>query len=234
MSVLEFDGTSTNYIEIPDDAVFSVATTGSLTVSAWMRPGTLSFPIAQSDLSGDNAHVHWLGKGQDDHQEWTFRMYNGDTSHTRPGRISFYVFNPGPPAGQASNLGVGAYFQDPVQVGQWIHVVGVADGAQQAALIYKDGTLRNQQSWSKESIVPVHGPAPVRIATRDLKSFFLGAIRDVRFWNRALTADEVQKLYTNIIPQEGLVAAFELSRDYVPDSTGGHDGQLNAGTWTTS
>jgi len=232
MSVLQFDGTNTNYIEIPDHAAFSVATTGSLSVSAWMRPDTLSFPIAQSDGSGDNAYIHWMGKGEDDQQEWTFRMYNDDPLHARPNRISFYVFNPKPPAGSATNLGVGAYFQDSVTVGEWIHVVGVADGGQKATLIYKNGVLRNQQLWSKESIVPGHGTSPLRIATRDLKSFFLGAIRGVRFWNRALTADEVQKLYTHVIPPDGLVAAFELSRDSVPDSAGGHNGQLNAGTWT--
>jgi hypothetical protein len=232
MSVLQFDGTKTNYIEIPDNAAFSAATTSSLTVSAWMRPGTLSFPVAQSDGSGDNAYIHWLGKGEDDQQEWTFRMYNDDPSHARPSRISFYVFNPGPPSGTTSNLGVGAYFQDPVTVGEWIHVVGVADGGQKATLIYKNGAPRNQQPWSKENIVPVHGTAPVRIATRDLNSFFLGAIRGVRFWNRALTADEVQGLYTHVIPKAGLVAAFELSSDSVPDSAGGHNGLLNAGTWT--
>jgi hypothetical protein len=233
MSVLQFNGTNTNYIEIPDNAVFSVATTGSLTVSVWMRPDTLSFPIAESDGSGDNPYVHWLGKGEDDQQEWTFRMYNDDPSEARPSRISFYVFNPKAPSGEKSNEGVGAYFQDPVTVGEWIHVVGVADGNQQATLIYKNGAQQDQQSWTKENIVPVHGTAPVRIATRDLNSFFLGAIREVRVWNRVLTADEVQMVYTGVIPQDGLVAAFLLSHDTAPDSVGGHDGQVNGGTWTT-
>jgi len=229
MSVLQFNGTTTNYIEIPDDAAFSVATTDSLTVSAWMRPDILTFPISEG-----TGYVHWLGKGETDRQEWTFRMYNQTTTDTppRPNRISFYVFNPSAPSG-GINLGVGAYFQDPVTVGEWIHVVGAADGDQQATIIYKDGVQRDQQSWSKENIVPVHGTAPVRIATRDFNSFFLGAIRDVRVWNRALTADEVQMVYTHVIPHKGLVAAYELSRDTAPDSSGGHDGQVNGGTWTT-
>jgi Concanavalin A-like lectin/glucanases superfamily len=233
MSVLQFDGTKSNYIEIPDNAVFSAATTGSLTVSAWMRPDTLSFPISEDDGSGDNPYVHWLGKGEDDQQEWTFRMYNDNPTQARPSRISFYVFNPKASSGEKINLGVGAYFQDPVTVGEWIHVTGVADGAQQATVIYKNGAKENQQLWSKEKIVPVHGTAPVRIATRDLNSFFLGAIRDVRVWNRALTKEEVKMVYTHVIPHDGLVAAYLLSRDPAPDSIGGHDGRVNGGTWTS-
>ena len=34
-----------DYIEIPDSPDFSVATTGQLTVSAWIRPDVLTFPI---------------------------------------------------------------------------------------------------------------------------------------------------------------------------------------------
>ena len=234
MSVLQFNGTNSNYIEIPDDAAFSVATTGSLTVSAWMRPDTLTFPTAEGGGSGDNAYVHWLGKGEDGQQEWTFRMYNDDPTQARPSRISFYVFNPTVPPGGTVNLGVGAYFPGPVTAGEWINVVGVADGGQQATLIYKNGAPEDQQPWSKENIVPVHGTAPVRIATRDFNSSFLGAIREVRFWNRALAANEVQQVFTEVIPPDGLVAAFLLASDTAPDSIGGHDGQVNGGTWTPS
>src|SRR5262247_1601929 len=57
-SVLVFDGID-DYIEIPDSPDFSVATTGQLTVSAWIRTDVLTFPIAQS-----TGYVHWMGKGE--------------------------------------------------------------------------------------------------------------------------------------------------------------------------
>ncbi|MBV8277176.1 MAG: hypothetical protein JO170_18225 [Verrucomicrobia bacterium] len=90
MSTLQFNGTKNDYVEIPSSADFSVATTGSLTVSAWMRPDVLTFPIAES-----TGYVHWLGKGEAGQQEWTFRMYNFKTQDqpSRRNRISFYVFN---------------------------------------------------------------------------------------------------------------------------------------------
>src|SRR5258705_9949548 len=125
MSILRFDGAK-DHIEIPDDIGFSVATTGNLTIAAWMRPDVLTFPNSEG-----TGYVYWMGKGGIDQQEWTFRMYNETTTDNppRPNRISFYVFNP------HGRKGVGSYFQEPVQAGEWIHVVGIAGG--QNALMYK-------------------------------------------------------------------------------------------------
>ena len=143
MSILQFDGAK-DYIEIPDDIGFSVATTGTLTVAAWMRPDVLTFPNSEG-----TGYVHWMGKGGLDQQEWTFRMYNETTTDNppRPNRISFYVFNP------QGGKGVGSYFQEPVQAGEWIHVVGIADG--QNALIYKNGAFKKSESYSG-IITPQH------------------------------------------------------------------------------
>jgi hypothetical protein len=220
MSTLQFNGTTSDYIENSESVDFSVATTGSLTVSAWMRPDVLTFPISES-----TGYVHWMGKGETGQQEWTFRMYNETTTDVppRPNRISFYVFN------LAGGKGVGSYFQEPVTAGEWLHVAGIADG--QNTYIYKNGVLKDSQSYVG-IITPTHGTAPLRIATRDFNSFFLGAIRAVRVWNRALTASEVALVYTNTIPQDGLVAEYRLEYDIAPDSVGLHDGQIVGGTWT--
>jgi hypothetical protein len=220
MSTLQFNGTATDYIEISDSADFSVATANSLTASAWMRPDVLTFPNSES-----TGYVHWMGKGEAGQQEWTFRMYNETTTDVppRPNRISFYVFN------LQGGEGVGSYFQDPVQAGEWIHVVGIADG--QNTYIYKNGVLKQSQSYAG-IITPQHGTAPLRIATRDFKSFFLGAIRGVQLWSRALTASEVQMVFTDIIPQDGLVAEYLLERDVAPDTAGLHNGQIVGGLWS--
>jgi hypothetical protein len=220
MSTLQFNGTASDYVEIADSADFSVATTGSLSVSAWMRPDVLTFPNSES-----TGYVHWMGKGEAGQQEWTFRMYNETTTDVppRPNRISFYVFN------LQGHQGVGSYFQEPVQVGEWIHVVGVADG--QNSSIYKNGVFKQSQSYAG-IITPQRGAAPVRMATRDFKSFFLGAIRGVRIWNRALTPSEVQMVFTDTIPQDGLVAEYRLEQDIVPDEVGLHNGLIFGGLWT--
>ena len=126
--------------------------------------------------------------------------------------------------------GVGSYFQEPVQAGEWIHVVGIADG--QSTFIYKNGVFKLSQSYAGV-ITPQHGAAPMRMATRDFKSFFLGSIRGVRIWNRVLTAAEVQMVFTNTIPQDGLVVEYRLEQDIVPDDVGLHNGQIFGGVWTS-
>ncbi len=83
-------------------------------------------------------------------------------------------------------------------------------------------------------MTPTHGSAPLRIGTRDFGSFFLGAIREVRLWNRALTATEVNGLFGGTAPQDGLVAEYLLGRDVAVDSAGAHNGVIVGGTWVAA
>jgi hypothetical protein len=231
---LVFDGQD-DYIEIPDSADISAATTGQLSVSAWVRPDVLTFPIFQG-----SGYVHWMGKGQAGQQEWVFRMYNQETTDTppRPNRISFYLFNP------VGGEGIGSHFQQPVQTGEWIHVVGTADGEKTS--IYKNGEFEDCDRYTGTGpgpchnyppdlwIKPTRGTAPLRIGTRDRESFFLGAIREVRIWSRALTATEVGALFGGSVAQDGLVAEYLLRQDIALDSAGLHNGVIAGATWVAS
>jgi hypothetical protein len=131
-----------------------------------------------------------------------------------------------------------------VQAGEWIHVVGTAD--EQKTTIYKNGEFKDCDRYTgtgpppchnyppERWITPTHGTAPLRIGTRDRGSFFLGAIREVRIWSRALTATEVGALYTNLVPQVGLVAEYLLGQDIALDSTGLHNGFITGASWIAS
>jgi Concanavalin A-like lectin/glucanases superfamily len=244
---LKFNGIDT-YVEIPSTEDYSLATTGELTVTAWIRPDTLNFPRWEA-----TRYVHWLGKGEgagdNGQQEWTFRMYNRD--HTaddppRPNRISFYVFNP------AGGEGVGSHFQDTLHKGHWIFVAGIADAAR--TYIYRDGEYRRCDTFRGPSLgrCPIHyqpppnqdvqlqidptaGTSPLRLGTRDLNSFFEGGISRLRIWNRALEAHEVAGLYaSDAVPAEGLIAEFLLNRDSgatAIDTAQGNDGTILGGLW---
>lgn len=220
---LQFDGSNTNYVEVPDSTDFSVDTSGALTISAWMRPDALIFPNEES-----SGYVHWLGKGTLNQQEWTFRMYGLDNTESRENRISFYVFNNGP------GRGCGSYFQDPILASQWIHVVGVVDNSAQTTSIYKNGLLRNTQSYSG-IITPRHAAAPLRMGTRDFASFFAGALAQVRLWNRVLSAQEINDLYAlGSVPPDGLVAEYLLNEgagSIAFDTANGHDGTIFGSMW---
>lgn len=213
---LLFDG-STTFIEVPDSPDFSVATTGALTVAAWIRPDLLQFPGEEGE-----GYVHWLGKGEPDQHEWTFRIYGQDNTVGRDNRISFYVFN------KSGGLGVGSYVQEPVEPGAWIHIAGVADGTQ--THIYKNGVLKRSDVYAG-TITPERGNAPLRIGTRNFASFFLGSIRGVAIYGFALSEEAIFALYSGSMPK-GVRAEYELTNDIAVDGAGGmHPGVIVSGCW---
>jgi hypothetical protein len=183
------------YVEVPDNVAFGVPASGrGLTVEAWMRPDTLTF-------RGETAehYVHWLGKGEAGAYEWGFRFYSGD-SPDRPNRISAYIWNPS--VARGSNEGAGAYFQDVLQPGAWIHVVatfdpGAASDPHAGVSIYKNGAFRagplksRGARYASYAIEPVHGPAPLRFGTRDFQSYFKGGLDDIAIYPRVLSAAEI-------------------------------------------
>jgi hypothetical protein len=244
---LHFDGNS-DYVEIPNSTGLSVATTGVLTVSAWIMPEVLTFPKTTR-----GGYMHWLGKGEGSgaggQQEWTFRMYNLENDVNRPNRISFYVFN------SAGHLGVGAYFEDPadpVVAGVWMHFAGVADNG--AITIYKNGVdtghcfqyqgvgnCPNQLDSAGNPIIinPLGGSAPMRIGTQDGKTFFQGGIAKVRVWSRALNDTEVANLYqSDTLPGDSLAAEYLLNEGTgsvaFDTSSGNNPGTINGATWVTA
>jgi len=200
-TAVQFNGT--DYVEIPDSADFSQPTSGAgLTVEVWLRPDRLQFPGETRD-----PYVHWLGKGVHGQQEWALRFYSMNS--TRPNRISAYIFNPNDPP---PDLGAGAYFQDRLVVGQWMHVVAcyqpgdASDPPNAGVQIYRDGHLRQgppssgtlyRNPQGRWNIFPVHGGAPLRLATRDLGSFLIGALDEVAIYPRVLSQPEIEENYLN-------------------------------------
>lgn len=229
-----FDGKS-GYVEIPDADIFSEPTTGELTVEAWMRPDSLSMPNQES-----SGYVHWLGKGTAGEHEWVARMYQRGNDEDRENRISFYAFNPN------GGLGAGSYFQDNVEVGEWIHYVGSFDDVR--TYIFKNGNQRDSDLLSGYDIEPRNGDAPVRIATRDRNSYFFGAIARVAFYDTRLSEARIAAHYAAagpdydavILAEASLVAYYplnETSGAKAIDAKGNHDGtyhgdvELGAARW---
>lgn len=182
---IDFNGKD-QYLDVGDSDDFSVVTTGEITIDAWMRPSVLQFPSSQGD------YVHWMGKGVNNQHEWVSRMYNLTNSAQRPNRISGYAFN------LTGGLGAGSYFEDKVTVGEWIHYTLVINTKATSTnyptgytKIYKNGTIRDQDSLKDYAIIPKNGTAPMRIATRDFASFFQGAIAKVAVYPRELTPAEI-------------------------------------------
>ena len=203
-SVAVFNGT-TQYAQIADAPDLSVPNTGTLTVEAWVRPDTLDMPGAQS--SGDGPMCHFIGKGDtaNSSQEYAFRFYN-KTGSSRPNRFSAYHF----PAD--GGLGAGSYFQGGINstdggtppvlaAGDWVHVTAVYDtttlvNGYGTVKIYRNGVLMDHDNMSDYSTTPVDGVSPLRVATRDLLSFFKGAIGHVAVYDHAVPQPRLAAHYT--------------------------------------
>jgi Concanavalin A-like lectin/glucanases superfamily len=187
-----------DYVEIANHVSFSQPTSGfGLTVEVWMRPDVLFFPGESAD-----PYVYWLGKGVAGQQEWALRFYSGHS--TRPNRISAYIFNPG------GGEGAGAYFQDELVAGQWIHVVACYEPGDKTTQppagvhIYKNGVHRDGPpsigtlySNPAFNIEPALGAAPLRLGTRDFQSFFMGGLDEVAIYPRVLSPAEILQNYLN-------------------------------------
>jgi len=186
----DFTGTG-QYLEVPDAADLSPATRGVLTVEAWMRPDVLQFPHQEG-----TGYVHWMGKGEPGRQEYVARMYSARNAEDRPNRISGYLFN------ASGGQGAGSYFQEPVRSGQWIHYVLVINAAARSEAyphgytkIYRDGRLKaqNDLNYRGAAVAPARGDAPLRVGTRDLGSFFEGAVGKVAVYDRELAAERIAR-----------------------------------------
>ena len=226
---MRFNGTS-QYVTIPDQPYFSAATHanggaspgGVLTIEAWIAPAVTIFP----NQTG-TGYVWWSGKGTNTgfggNQEWATRMYgtNNSESPNRWNRISGYAFNP------VGGDGDGAYFQVPAAAPipvapfpQWIYYVltivagatpadgyvTIWRGSVGAAIGTSAPVNENTQSLDQPSVAvvtPVHENAPVRVGTRDLESYFEGAVGKYALYDYELTAAQVAAHYQAMSPPAG-------------------------------
>ena len=186
--VADFNGID-QYLEIPNSRPLSIANTGQLTFEALLRPDVLEFTHQEG-----SGYVHWAGKGEEGKQEYALRMYSKTNAENppRPNRMSGYAFN------LSGGLGSGSYFQDAMAIGEWIHVAVVFDTRDISSAtptgtvtIYKNGAWRHTTPLKQYGVVPALGTAPLRIGTRDLKSYFAGAIGSVAIYDKRLPAERI-------------------------------------------
>jgi len=190
-----FNGTN-QYIEIPDNNLISIPTTGELTISVWMRPDVLDF-----STGGD--YIHWMGKGVSGQHEYVLRMYNKNSP--RPNRTSCYSYN------LSGGLGAGSYVQETLTIGQWIHYVAVYNFPTNTIQLYKNGVLKDTDTFSGYSINPGNGNAPLRLGTRDFANYFEGAIDDIKIFDQALTQIEIDVLFNETPPAQNVDVTCNLS-----------------------
>lgn len=92
--------------------------------------------------------------------------------------------------------GSGSYFEDPGTAGAWIHVTLAINHNNKGGAypngyvqIRKNGVVRDQDDLNSTIVViPGNGTEPMRIGTRNMNSYFQGAIGKVAVYRYELPA----------------------------------------------
>jgi hypothetical protein len=170
---LNFDGVN-DYVTLGNPA--SLQLTGAITVSAWVYHD--AFVHAANTIASK--------QGGSTNRGWKLGANNGAGSA--------YCFDIAPT--NSTLLGACGPGNSNT-TGEWVHVVGVYDPSN-AIIVYKNGA----QIGIQTSGVPASqfsSSRPVEIGTRSdvTDHWFDGKIDDVRIYNLALSASEIQALYND-------------------------------------
>jgi hypothetical protein len=201
-----FDGSLGSALTIDDDPHYSQACANALTVAAWVCP--LALDSAHTAGSRDQ-FVHYIEKavGASTDAEWALRLYN-QTNPTRHSRLSFYTFNLGSPTGEGNGsymeYGVSSNDETPIELGQWVFVVGEAEpwisptDQTTGCILWKQGVQAQRVAADKYfeyQVHPQHGSGPITVGCMQTTGF-KGALAHVAIWNRLLSAAEITSIWT--------------------------------------
>jgi hypothetical protein len=157
---LGFDG-STAYVDLGNPRALSFS--GDVTVEAWV------LPRATEGLRNIVAHGHTFSPNG----EFTLRVGDG-----------LYTVGSWDGGGYSANAPV-----PPGDVGQWVHLAGVYDGANWS--LYRNGVLLNS-SPAIRGIFPVNASWAIGARGGGVERFFKGEIRQVHIWRVARSPEEIK------------------------------------------
>ena len=212
--VLDLNGSS-DYINVGNDSSFDVT---SFSVSMWVKPNTLTAFNTYFSKEGSSAGT---------------TSFQIDTPSGQPNQIRLFVYDS---AGGARTINSSTI----MVTDQWQHIVAIYNSGVEE-VIYHNGTEVGQGASGGTGIRTT--TTDVIIGATDVPGrYFDGKVQDVRFYNDALTADEVNYILTNgelgtDPTTTNLVSQWLINEGTgttITDSQGSNDGTLTGGTWSKS
>ncbi len=183
---LDFDGVN-DHVYIPDSSNFSF-TNGSGTdrpfsVSAWVNLESATNFIIASKLSHSSGNTEWA------------LVTNASNA------ASLYIYSGGSSAVSIFRQSSLSLAPD---VGKWIHITGTYDGSESGngMKLYRNGVPLAVSTTNNGSYIGMSNTAsPVTVGVAFLNDvtwriYSNGSVDEVRIYNRALSAQEVQALYS--------------------------------------
>jgi hypothetical protein len=182
---MQFDGVS-SYVDIPNASSLEPA---AITVSAWVNA---SSNAAVTTCGGNSTYKNQYILNKSNTRTGNFEGYSFN-AYTSGSQIvySFLITSSG---GVADEIDSSAY-----NLNQWHHLVGVFQ--QPTESFYVDGVLVNTFTHNYPLDYGTHDVFLGRsgecggVGYGNWDGYFVGKLDDVRIYNRALSASEVQQLY---------------------------------------
>jgi hypothetical protein len=200
-----FDGSS-SYIVVPNNAALNLNST-DFTLSAWIKLDSYNSSYGSQIM---NKRYSGYNNG------WTWSM-TGQLSSTT-GTLSF-----GPGGGNSNAFGTKV-----VSLNQWHMVTSVYTASSQQLAIYIDGVLDNVTTGILSPSASVLADLYIGKDNPQTGSngyYFQGSLDELRIYNKALSATEVEQLYS--WPINGLIAYWPLDGNANDLSGNGHNGTTN-------
>jgi len=161
------------YISLPT----TIPSASDLTVAFWLRTGASTpntFPFGLFVVSRDIGYANY---------DWNICLAQGR-------KIEFHTGTPG-------NDYLILYTPNDIVSNEWVHVTCVADSTGASKRIYLNAQLAASGSWSPHPFANTGVPIFLGSATagQELHPYLPGDMDEVRIYNRALAADEIQAIY---------------------------------------
>ncbi|KQB39435.1 Sialidase [Flavobacterium aquidurense] len=221
--VLNLDGIST-FMTVPDHPDLDFGASQNKTITCWIKTTTATGTpriFAKRNGATGNGYEFWTGNG------------------TNAGKFAMNMSGTGTP----NNISTAGYSANSIADGTWHHIALVLDASSNRTMYgYIDGVLANTGKVFTSVTSDFSNALNFVIgATSDSGNSYkwAGQIDNVRVWNKAMTALELQADMTAVVnaPAANLLAAWNfenISGTSVPDVSGNsHSGTL-VGSPTTS
>jgi hypothetical protein len=192
----------------------------ALTVELWIKVATLP-------AVGDFAHLVYNGR----HGQWTFTLTQAQLEAGPSIGASWYRAS----VATASITGL---------VGSWHHLAMTWSQTSQTAELFVDGGSRGTRTTASGGLTNLtqgYRPTIGSYCTlgNTYERFFVGLIDEVRVWNVVRTPQQIQQAKDGVLTgsEPGLIGYWRFEGGSggkaFDSSSGGHDGTINAATWST-
>lgn len=196
--VFDQSGGTDDYVEIPNTSALENLQEGDYTISVWFRPDALpSTPDPHDGVSraGIVIKTGWhTGLHYDSRGWFLFENWGADSNSD----------------GSPEWMGVGTW-EVSHAVGSWYHLCGVWNRTQGTAQIWVNGALAQGANHTPNAAMYEYGTTTWKVGIAgpgftDYRWAAQGAVDDLRFFNRALSQNEIAELYNGLPAPRTLTA----------------------------